>query len=272
MGVCGAGALTVGGYGNLVESKWIDIGRHEIRVSKNGERHPLKILHLSDLHAGMMVSLKFIEHAIQLGLQWQPDLICLTGDYITWKYSDWDRYSKVLSQLSKAAPTFATLGNHDGGHWAGNSRGYKSAEPVRQLLARSNILLLENDARQIELHDWKLNVVGMNDLWSRQFNPGKAFSKTRGGEEFTTTVLSHNPDTKDFFPVQKWDLLLAGHTHGGQVDLPIIGTPFAPVRDKRFIKGLHRWNDHWIHITKGIGNVHGIRINCRPEVSFLTLL
>ena len=60
--------------------------------------------------------------------------------------------------------------------------------------------------------------------------------------------------------------------HGGQLRLPIIGTPFAPVRDKRFVEGLHRWEERWIHITRGVGNLHGVRINCPPEVSLLTLV
>ena len=85
-------------------------------------------------------------------------------------------------------------------------------------------------------------------------------------------LLSHNPDTKEGVASRHWELMLSGHTHGGQLRVPWLGaTPFAPVRDKRFVAGLHRWNDRWIHITKGIGNVYGMRINCPPEISFLTL-
>jgi hypothetical protein len=65
---------------------------------------------------------------------------------------------------------------------------------------------------------------------------------------------------------------LCGHTHGGQIVLPLIGAPWAPVRDKRFIAGLYSWENRWIHITRGVGNVHGGRFNCPPEVSLLTLL
>ena len=68
-----------------------------------------------------------------------------------------------------------------------------------------------------------------------------------------------------------WDLMLSGHTHGGQLWIPFIGAPFAPVRDKRFVKGLVRWQNRWVHVTKGVGNLHGMRLNCPPEVSLLTL-
>ena len=66
--------------------------------------------------------------------------------------------------------------------------------------------------------------------------------------------------------------MLSGHTHGGQLRIPFVGTPFAPVRDRRFVQGLHRWQDRWLHITKGIGNLRGMRLNCRPEISLLTLV
>jgi predicted MPP superfamily phosphohydrolase len=87
-----------------------------------------------------------------------------------------------------------------------------------------------------------------------------------------TVLLSHNPDVKEEVAPRHWQLMLSGHTHGGQLRVPWLGaTPFAPVRDKRFVAGLHRWNDRWIHVTKGVGNVYGMRINCPPEISFLTL-
>ena len=65
--------------------------------------------------------------------------------------------------------------------------------------------------------------------------------------------------------------MLCGHTHGGECDLAFFGTPFAPVKDKRYVRGLHPWKDRWIHTTKGVGSLYGVRFNCRPEVSLLTL-
>ena len=65
--------------------------------------------------------------------------------------------------------------------------------------------------------------------------------------------------------------MLSGHTHGGQMRLPVMGTPFAPVLDHRFVHGLGAWDDRWIHVTSGVENLHGMRFNCRPEVAMLTL-
>jgi predicted MPP superfamily phosphohydrolase len=273
LGFAGIGLASTGVYGKTVESEWLEIGRQTIRLSKTPDQKALKILHLSDLHASEMVSLAFIERAIHLGLEQKPDLICLTGDYITRTYKDWDRYAKILSALPATAPTFATLGNHDGGAWCGKHiKGYSDTREVRQLLERGGIDLLDNSVRRVELQGWKLNLVGVGDIWANEFSPEKAFAKSVFASDSVTTVLSHNPDTKDQLQKYGWDLMLSGHTHGGQVCLPFIGAPVAPVKDKRFIKGLHRWDNRWIYVTKGIGNVFGVRINCRPEVSVLTLV
>ena len=85
-------------------------------------------------------------------------------------------------------------------------------------------------------------------------------------------VLSHNPDTKKPLAAYGWDLLLCGHTHGGQIGLPFFSARFAPVKDKRFIAGLYQWQGRHLHITKGVGSGFRIRFNCRPEVSLLTLV
>ena len=272
LAVAGIGSTVTGAYGKAVESQWLEVGRHTVPIGKAPRPQALKILHLSDLHASNLVSLDFIERAIRKGLELNPDVICLTGDYITRKYDQWDRYAKVLSLLPKAAPTFATLGNHDGGEWCRKIHGYGDSIEVRACLDRAGIALLDNGSLRLERRGWELNVVGMGDIWENDFRPADAFSKVTPGQNHVTIALSHNPDTKDPLKPYPWDLLLCGHTHGGQVRLPLLGAPIAPVKDRRFVKGLHLWDNRWIHITKGVGNVYGLRINCRPEVSLLTLV
>jgi hypothetical protein len=231
----------------------------------------LKVLQLSDLHASKFVSLDFIARAVELGLSLKPDLVLLTGDFITGKFDQFEGYEQVLSPLAKAAPCFACLGNHDGGAWAAARHGYSDTEAVRSLLSKSGIELLHNRATHVRLKDRTLRLIGLGDWWADEFDPGRAFAGVASSPDETVIVLSHNPDTKDLLKAYTWDLLACGHTHGGQLYLPLIGAPFAPVNDKRFVQGLHRWNGRWIHITKGVGNLLGVRFNCRPEVSLLTL-
>ena len=240
-------------------------------LGKSRSAAPLKVLQLSDLHASKYVSLDFIAKAVQLGLSLKPDLVLLTGDFITRKFDQLDRYAEILSSLSRATPCFACLGNHDGGSWAAGRHGYADTDSVRSLLTRSGVELLHNRATNLQIKGWNFRLVGLGDWWAEECEPSKAFADVGPSQDQMVVVLSHNPDTKDMLKVHSWDLLVCGHTHGGQFYLPLIGTPFAPVRDKRFVKGLHRWNDRWIHITKGVGNLLGVRFNCRPEVSLLTL-
>ncbi len=232
----------------------------------------LKLLHLADLHADPM-PLDFLGQQIDRALAWKPDFICVTGDFITTKYGEWDEYAVLLSKLSAAAPTFATLGNHDGGRWA-RYNGYKDTQLVRELLQRGNLRLLHNTQEVIEVRGRPLRLVGLGDEWALELEPVRAFGgqpTARKSGEIPTIVLSHNPDTKDELAPYSWELMLSGHTHGGQLSLPLIGEPFLPVRDKRFVRGLYRWEDRWLHITAGIGSLHKARFNCRPEISCLTL-
>jgi predicted MPP superfamily phosphohydrolase len=258
-------------------TRWIEPGRlvrrqYRVPLSNGSEVRPLKLLHLSDLHASAVVSLRHIARAIHQGLDWQPDLICLTGDFITAHLDSPEEYGAVLAPLARAAPTFACLGNHDGGRWAQAAGGYADTALVQRLLDRSGIQLLHNTARTIELTGWRLRLVGVGDLWAGELDASRAFAGVGSTPDRTTLVLAHNPDAKQQLQRYPWHLLLAGHTHGGQLRLPILGTPFAPVEDKRFVAGLHRWQDRWLHISEGVGNVYGLRFNCPPTISLLTLV
>ena len=264
----GSAGVVTAGYARLWEPGRLEVNQHKVPLGDN--THPIRLLHLSDLHASRVVSLNYLRHSLNVGLEQKPDLICLTGDYITWKYRRYNEYAEMLSMLSAAAPTFACLGNHDGGKWAAKRLGYPNADHVRSVLAKAGITLLHNEARGVKINERVLNLVGMGDIWNGEFHPEKAFPKIPEPGA-NTIALSHNPDTKQQLANYSWDLLLCGHTHGGQLYVPGLGAPLAPVRDKRYVRGLHHWNDRWLHITKGVGNLHGVRLNCRPEVSLLTL-
>ncbi len=252
----------------FVEPWWVRDAFHTVPLGLGG----LKLLHLSDMHADPM-PLDFLSRQIDHALAWKPDFICVTGDFITTKYEQWDAYAAVLAKLSAAAPTYATLGNHDGGRWARFS-GYSTTENVRNLLERAKIPLLHNTQQEIEVRGRRLKLVGLGDDWAGELEPVQAFAGfptdvKRGA--IPTIALSHNPDTKDELAGFAWDLMLSGHTHGGQLSLPLFGEPFIPVRDKRFVRGLYEWDSRWLHVTAGLGSLHKARFNCRPEISYLTL-
>jgi predicted MPP superfamily phosphohydrolase len=230
----------------------------------------VRILHLSDLHLSLPVPLKLIETAVDVGLSERPDVICLTGDFITGREDiSSGEYTRALSRLSAYAPSFAVLGNHDGGAWAAEAGGYSDTRVVRKLLETSGIRLLHNTSVPVRVRSAKFSFVGVGDLWAEEVAPKLAFSTVDESEP--VVLLAHNPDSKDIVDIHTWDLLLSGHTHGGQVLIPFDGPRFAPVLDKRYVSGLRPWGAHQIHVSRGIGSLGGIRFRCRPEVNLLTV-
>lgn len=270
-GVVSAGCV---GYGRCLEPHWLALEQHEVALAKSAGKKPLKVLHLSDLHASEWVTMEFITSAIRLGLEQKPDLILLTGDFISERFAEAKPFTETLALLAKAAPTFACLGNHDGGIWAAShvGKGYADTEFVRGVLADAQVKLLHNTSESLEINGWNLTLVGVGDVWAQELRPEIAFASIGKNCADATLVLSHNPDTKAALKPFAWDMMFCGHTHGGQVCLPLVGPPFLPVRDRSFVAGLYRWDGRWLHITRGVGNIMGLRFNCRPEVSLLTLV
>jgi uncharacterized protein len=119
-------------YPFIIEPRWLELTRRTVPLK--GVRSPVRVLHLSDLHWSYSVPLSIIEHAIGVGLAGKPDLICVTGDFITRgsAFAAKD-YASVLKRLSAAAPTFAVLGNHDGGLWTQLYDGRSDHKPSRKL-------------------------------------------------------------------------------------------------------------------------------------------
>ena len=258
-------------YAFGVEPNWLERTYHQVKLPRKGLASGVRILHLSDFHASSAVPFTLIESAVEMGLEAKPDVICLTGDFVT-DAAPFDRaeYARILRRLSTAAPVFATLGNHDGGSWSASIGGFKDSSVIRGLLGASNVALLDNRSEVVRVRDQSVRFAGVGDLWSGGVDADLAFVDVR--PEAPVILLAHNPDTKDMLRDRPWDLMLSGHTHGGQVVLPLVGERFVPVRDKRFIAGLKHWDGRQVYITRGVGSIRGVRVNCRPEVTVLDLI
>jgi predicted MPP superfamily phosphohydrolase len=261
------GIIGVPTYMRFVEPRWLRSSHWRLALPNMPK---LRLLQLSDLHHSKYVPLEFIAKAIDRGLEQQPDLICLTGDFVSREVKEGVAYSKILSRLSDAAPTFAVTGNHDGGSWMATRGGPDSPKDVLEVLGDAGIQALNNRSAAFAIGGKTVQIVGLSDLWSEQLDPKAAFVKFAADQP--RIVLSHNPDSKELLLDYEWGLLLCGHTHGGQLRIPLTGgTPFAPVRDRRFVRGLYPWEGRHLHISAGVGNLHGLRFNCRPEISILDI-
>jgi predicted MPP superfamily phosphohydrolase len=235
------------------------------------QENQLRILHLADLHFSPERSSEIIHQACSLGLHSAPDVIVVTGDLIDLLLPNTTPLQDILQRLTSHAPTFVTLGNHDGGNWASSVGGYKDSSRVAAATRETDAILLDNTSIKYRWKDRLVQFTGLGDLWSGNFSPKSAFSEV--DEDIPTIVLSHNPDSKNLLQAYPWDLMLSGHTHGGQLRIPWIGaTPFAPVRDKRFVSGLNSWEGRNIFTSSGVATSANLRFNVRPEVTIFDLM
>ncbi|MGC4048608.1 MAG: phosphodiesterase YaeI [Paludibaculum sp.] len=224
----------------------------------------------TDLHSSWCVPMSLIADSIQRGLAQQPDVVCLTGDFIT-NADDVDpaAYVSHLRRLAQARPTFAVLGNHDSGTVSPDGEGNTDHRLVNRLLEDAGIQVLHNRSQSIEVRGQRWSLAGIGDLWSGETDPRRAFQSV--SQEEPVVLLAHNPDSKQLVKPFRWDLMICGHTHGGQVIVPFEGPRYAPVIDKRFVAGLGPWDTRQIYVSRGVGNLRGVRWMCRPEVTLLEL-
>jgi len=233
----------------------------------------LRVLHVSDLHVFDEASFVFARDSLRYGLNEAPDLVFLTGDFITGLVYQPGDYAALLRSVSSVVPVYACLGNHDGGSWVRGRLGRDPGRDVEKLLAQGGVQLLRNERVSLE-YSHGIEVAGLGDLWAGECAPERCLGRldARKNKGIPLILLSHNPDSKAKVAEYAWDLMLSGHTHGGQFRVPLTRwRPFLPVEDSRIAAGLYRWQGRHIHVTRGVGNLHGLRFLCRPEISMLEL-
>ncbi len=271
IGLGAVAAMPAAGYGwmRYVEPGWFRVREHAVPL--RGLKQSVRAVHLSDFHASESVPYHAIEKAIDLAVAEQPDAGFLTGDFISWKIHEPKTFERILKKLTDSVPCYACIGNHDGGSWAAG-HGYASPRAVSELLERSGVRVLFNEKTQVEIAGNGMSIAGLGDWWSKDCKP-EGLLEREATHDRPLIVLSHNPDSIQVLRDYAWDLMLCGHTHGGQLVIPLTGSrPFLPVENKELNEGLVEVDGRTLHITRGIGNLHGMRLNCRPEVSVLNLL
>lgn len=222
-----------------------------------------RIVQLSDLHYGSLVPLELIRDVVERANKIKPDLIVCTGDYVHEKNSakQIDQVWPVLSQLTAPMGVYSVLGNHD--HWADTDRSDYWLTRSRQDLRHKSV--------QIERQGQRLWLAGAGDFWEDHRNLDTLLDNLPGSD--CRIVLAHNPDTADTQYFSRIDLMLSGHTHGGQVSIPFIGPPVLPVQNKNYSSGMKRSpRGCKVFISKGIGwAIYPVRFNCFPEIVVLEL-
>jgi uncharacterized protein len=245
------------------------------------------IVQLSDLHFdGLRLSEQMLEKAIAISNQINPDLVVLTGDYVTDDPTPMNDLAMRLQQMRSQRGIYAVLGNHD--IYPSGSR-----EKVTASLTHAGIHVLWNQIAYP--FGQTLPIIGLADFWSKDFNPSGVMGQIDAS--VPRIVLSHNPDSAAKLQAWRVDLQLSGHTHGGQVVIPGLGpvptwyqairrrTPkqirrwlpymsedcYKVVRHWEWAQGFHQVGSNTLYVNRGLGTYLPGRLFCPPEVTVLTL-
>ena len=220
-----------------------------------------RILQLSDIHHSLFVPLDYVAAVVELSNRLKPDLIALTGDFVTYSRSSIEPVAEMLGALRARAGVVAVLGNHD---------FRVGADAVERALRRQRIQVLRNRHRRLQRRGSTIYLAGVDD-----YGYGADLGEALRGipEEAPTILLAHNPRLVTAAACRGVGLVLSGHTHGGQVNLPLLGTVYGRSPEQmRFKMGWDRLGDTQIYVSRGIGTiVLPLRWRCPAEVPLLEL-
>lgn len=260
-----------------IGNNWIEVTSYNIKIRKlPSEFEKFRIVHLSDVHNKMFGDNQM--KLVSIVEEENPDIIMITGDLI-----DRRRYNKenamiLVRKLVKIAPVYYVTGNHE--WWSGKYIDLKKD------LVNEGVLVLSDEKVEIERKGKKISVIGIDDLakyckecgeTSREYElVDKKIDALLNSvrEDQVTILLSHRPEMFDLNKEKNLDLILCGHTHGGQVRVPFVGGILAPNQGflPEYDAGEYKYKEVNMIINRGLGNsLAPIRIFNRPEVGVITL-
>jgi predicted MPP superfamily phosphohydrolase len=260
--------LGVGVWSFFIEPNRLVIHQEVIQIDNwPKDLSGLRIAVISDIHTGApFVNDNKLREIVARTNQLNPDLVVLLGDYMS--PNSWHSHrvepevtAAGLKDLHAPLGVYSVLGNHD---W------WYNGNKVRAAFEQNGIHVLENEVAEIKWQNSSFWIVGLADLWTRPQRIQETLAKVPVGS--TIVAITHNPDIFPRLP-RNVPLLLAGHTHGGQVKIPFIGRPIEPSDfGQRYAAGHVFENDHHLFVTTGIGtSIFPIRFGVPPEIALLTI-
>ncbi len=272
-------ALTLGAplYATRIEPEWLEVRQVEAPLPHLSPAHvDLTLVHLTDLHLGPVVRAAYLRRVVAAANAQAPDIVVLTGDFVTRSASYSQELPEILAALESRYGCFAVLGNHD---------VWTDADLIAERLTEAGITVLRNSRVRLTPRGVGLWLLGVEDAgalecsaqglepfpWRAQQAAMARMLQDLPADE-ARVLLVHNPDFVELLPEGRLDLVLAGHTHGGQVRLPGIGAPIVPsCHGQKYVAG-------WVsgsppmYVSRGVGLIApAVRFNCRPELTMLRL-
>lgn len=229
----------------------------------------IRLIQISDLHAGSFHSSEPIEEAVRIINHLKADIVAITGDFVNYHYDEYPIISESLSKLQARYGVFGCLGNHD--HFMKKS----SVGELRKLIAESGINLLDNYGVKVETTNGPIQIAGVDNTGYGQYFAD--FGKALDGlsNDMPKIMLCHDPTNWDKSIRNKLpvDLMLSGHTHGGQAGIDLVGNFITPAM---FVyeqyAGLYQDKNQYLYVNRGLGNSGiPIRVGVPPEITLITL-
>jgi uncharacterized protein len=272
----GAAALA---YATQVEPTWLEVKRRELALPRLPPAlEGLRIAHMSDFHLSRLVSPDYLAACVAAAMAQQPDLVLLTGDFVTHKSRYVYDVTRVLQPLAAPLGVYAALGNHDMAAGADDVAAAVEASGARMLRNRHERVSFRGvdfwvagidspDHEQYRIAD------GRRSRWAQLFRRNLDSAHRGIPSDSFRILLAHTPDVIRDAARLGVDLMLSGHTHGGQVRFPLLGATVVPSRyGHRYAAGEFHVDGTALYVSRGLGTVRfPLRFLCRPELAILTL-
>ena len=244
------------------ENEAYEVSQTELHLAGIPEEHDgLKVAQISDIHVGRNTPDGRIISAVRRINELEPDLVFLTGDYVTRKSDPLERVPIVLKGL--LAPTFVVMGNHD--HWA-------DLKFLKTGFEKLGYAVLANQHSIVNVRGKNLAVLGIDDAVTKHDDVSDTFKNAP--QDGTRLVLAHSPPTIDKLPGNGNLACFSGHTHGGQFVVPGVTESVFRRAGQPYVRGLYQVNGNQLYVNRGLGFGKGgplMRVNSDPEVSVFTL-
>ena len=222
-----------------------------------------KLVHITDIHLGQWITKEKLDGVVNIINGLEADTIVLTGDYVSYQANNYlEELEDSLKQLKAKDVILSVLGNHD--YWT-------NPEAIKDTLKKSDIINLENEIYTINRNGEQLQIAGIDCVTEGYDDIKKIEEKLN--YDYPAIMLVHEPDFADTTSKLKpFILQLSGHSHGGQITVPLIRTPIRGKNFRKYPLGKYKVEDMIQYTNRGLGtNLFWFRINCPPEITEIKL-
>lgn len=245
--------------GKFLSDKLESNERDDSKLNNKSNKN-IKIIHITDTQIGYFYSTKKLSKVVEKVNSLDGGIVVFTGDLIdrSNKNPNVEEITKILSGIHSNKGKFAAFGNHD---YVGKLPKY-----YRQIMKDSGFRLLVNDSEKLDLSFEKsINIIGADEILSGNFDIEELKSKV--SKEDFNLLLMHEPDLIDRFNQDSIELTLSGHSHGGQVGIPIKGALIGPPYGRKYTKGFYDINGNNLYVSSGLGSTRiPFRLFNPPEI------